>query len=80
MSKIITTQNLQGDRWQMKKILMEGDSAIIDGVEITYEEIKRAVIEQEKFNRLSDFLRNTLPNGEVVEWTLSISLTLMNYF
>ena len=51
----------------MKKILMEGDSAIIDGVEITYEEIKRAVIEQEKFNRLSDFLRNTLPNGEVVE-------------
>ena len=50
----------------MKKILLPCDSVIIDGVEITYNEIKRAVIEQEKFNRLSDFLRNTLP-GEVVE-------------
>ena len=51
----------------MKKYLMEGDSIVIDGIELTYKEIKHAVIEQEKFNRLSDFLRTTLPNGEVVE-------------
>ena len=50
----------------MKKYLMDGDSVIVDGVEITKEEIKRAVIEQEKFIRLSNFLRNTLPK-EVVE-------------
>ena len=39
----------------MKKILMKGDSAIIDGVEITYDEIKTALVEQHKFNQLSDF-------------------------
>ena len=51
----------------MRKILMPGDSAIIDGVEFTTEEIKQALVEQHKFHKLSDFLRNTLPNGEVVE-------------
>lgn len=50
----------------MKKILLDGDSIILDGVEISKEEIKRAIVEQEKFNRLSDFLRNTL-SREVVE-------------
>ena len=50
----------------MKKILMKGDSAIIDGVEITTEEIKQALVEQHKFNKLSDFLQATL-HGEVVE-------------
>ena len=39
---------------------------IIDGVENSKEEIKQALVEQHKFNKLSDFLRNTLP-GEVVE-------------
>ena len=51
----------------MKKILMNGDSAIIDGVEFTTEEIKRAIIEQEKYARLSNFLQTTLNSGEVVE-------------
>ena len=50
----------------MKKILMSGDSAIIDGVEFTTEEIKQAIIEQKKFVRLSNFLRDTL-SEEVVE-------------
>ena len=51
----------------MKKILLNGDSVIIDGTEFTTEEIKTAIIEQEKYTRLSNFLRTTLPNGEVVE-------------
>lgn len=51
----------------MKKILLPGDSVIIDGVEFTTEELKKALTEQYKFRRLSDFLQTTLPNGEVVE-------------
>ncbi len=43
----------------MRKMILESDSIVIDGVELTYDEIKRAVIEQEKFNRLSDFLQTT---------------------
>lgn len=50
----------------MKHYLMNGDSVIIDGKEFTKEEIKNALVEQYKFNKLSDFLRTTLP-GEVVE-------------
>lgn len=50
----------------MKKILLDGDSVIIDGKEFTTEEIKTALIEQEKFVRLSNFLQATLPQ-EVVE-------------
>ena len=49
----------------MKKILMNGDSAIIDGVEFTTEEIKKAIVEQEKYARLSNFLRTALPEGGV---------------
>lgn len=44
---------------EMRKMILESDSIVIDGVELTYDEIKRAVIEQEKFNRLSDFLQTT---------------------
>lgn len=51
----------------MKKILLNGDSAIIDGKEFTTEEIKHAIIEQEKYSRLSNFLRTTLPQEGVVE-------------
>ena len=50
----------------MKKTLLDGDSAIIDGKEFTTEELKKALVEQYKFRRLSDFLQTTLP-GEVVE-------------
>lgn len=51
----------------MKKILLNGDSVIIDGKEFTTEEIKTAIVEQHKFNKLSNFLRTTLPQEEVVE-------------
>ena len=50
----------------MRKILLDGDSVIIDGVEFTTEELKQALVEQHKFHKLSDFLQTTLP-GEVVE-------------
>ena len=46
----------------MKKILLPGDSVIIDGVEITTEEIKTAIVEQYKFQKLSDFLQTTFKN------------------
>ena len=51
----------------MKKIILNTGIVVIDGNEYTVDEIKTALVEQEKFNRLSDFLRNTLPNGEVIE-------------
>lgn len=47
----------------MKKILMPGDSIIIDGVELTTEEIKTALIDQCKYNKLSDFLQTTFEGG-----------------
>ena len=47
-------KNLQGDK--MKKMLVDGDSIIIDGVELTTEEIKKALVDQLKYRKLSDFL------------------------
>jgi hypothetical protein len=49
----------------MKKILMDGDVAIIDGVEFTTEEIKNAFVEQYKFHKLSDFIQTNFDNGGV---------------
>ena len=47
-------KNLQGDK--MKKMLVDGDSIIIDGVELTTEEIKNALVDQLRYRKLSDFL------------------------
>ena len=44
----------------MKKILMNGDSIVIDGIEFTVEEIKTALVEQHKFRKLSDFLETKM--------------------
>ena len=51
----------------MKKIILNTGIVVIDGNEYTVEEIKTALVEQYKFHQLSDFLRNTLNSGEVVE-------------
>ena len=40
----------------MKKMLVDGDSIIIDGVELTKEEIKKALVDQLKYRKLSDFI------------------------
>ena len=49
----------------MRKMLLDGDSVLIDGVEITKEEIKNALIDQLKYNKLSAFIETTFNNGEV---------------
>lgn len=49
----------------MQKYLLEGDSVIIDGKEITREEIKEALIDQCKYNIMSDYLRATFKEDGV---------------
>ena len=49
----------------MRKMLRPGDSVIIDGIEFTTEEIKNALIDQCKYNKLSDFLQTTFRKGGV---------------
>ena len=49
----------------MQKYLLEGDSVIIDGIEITREEIKEALIDQRRYNKMSDFLRTTFKEDGV---------------
>jgi len=51
----------------MKKMLRPGDSVIIDGIEFTTEEIKNALIDQCKYNKLSDFLQTTFEGGVTSE-------------
>lgn len=41
----------------MKKIIMESDSIIIDGVELSYNEIQELLIDRYKFRDISNFLR-----------------------
>ena len=50
----------------MRKMILESDSIVIDGVELTYEEIKSAVVEQHKFHKLSDFLETTFQKEGVL--------------
>ena len=57
-------KNLQGDK--MKKMLVDGDSIIIDGVELTTEEIKKALVDQLKYRKLSDFIETTFTEESVV--------------
>ena len=40
----------------MKKMLVDGDTIVIDGVELTTEEIKKALVDQLKYRKLSDFI------------------------
>lgn len=47
----------------MRKILLDGDSVIIDGIEFTTEELKQALVEQHKFHKLSDFLQVKFQGG-----------------
>ena len=46
----------------MKKILVDGDIAVIDGVEFTTEQIKNAFVDQLRYHKLSDFIQT---NGGV---------------
>lgn len=49
----------------MKKILLDGDSIVIDGVEITKEEIKKALVDQVRYRKLSDFVQTTFQEAGV---------------
>ena len=49
----------------MKKMLVDGDSIIIDGVELTTEEIKKALVDQLKYRKLSDFVQETFNEAGV---------------
>ena len=50
-----------GDK-KMKKILLDGDIAVIDGKEFTKEEVKNALMDQVRYHKLSDFVQETF-NG-----------------
>lgn len=49
----------------MKKIVMPDDILIIDGKEITYNELKQLVITDYKYSQLSAFLQDTFQSGGV---------------
>ena len=52
----------------MKKILMPGDSIILDGVEITAEELKTYLTERIIFKKQLDHVRS-IAQGGASEWT-----------
>ena len=41
----------------MRKMLLDGDIAVIDGEEYTLEELKEALLNQYRFNNITNFLR-----------------------
>ena len=50
----------------MKKILLPGDSIVIDDVELGYEEIKQLVITDYKYSQLSNFIQTTFAKKDGV--------------
>lgn len=49
----------------MKKIILECDSIVIDGIEITHNELKQYLTERVQYKKQLDFVR-TLAQGGVV--------------
>ena len=47
----------------MKKILMDGDSIIVDGLELSKEQIKEVLTENVVLKRQIDFVRTTFEVG-----------------
>ena len=43
----------------MKKMLVDGDTVLIDGKEFTKEELKEALVDQVRYHKLSDFVQTT---------------------
>lgn len=52
----------------MKKLLMDGDTVIIDGIELSKEKIKELLKTEYKYHNLSEFIRTTF-SEEASEWT-----------
>lgn len=50
----------------MKKMLVDGDTIVIDGKEFTKEEIKNALIDQLRYHKLSDFVQTTFQETDGV--------------
>ena len=46
-------------------MLLDGDTVLIDGKEFTKEELKEALVNQYRFNNLSNFLRTECQKGGV---------------
>ena len=47
----------------MKKILMDGDSIVVDGLELSKEQIKEVLTENVVLKRQIDFVRTTFEVG-----------------
>jgi len=47
----------------MKKILLDGDSIVLDGVEITTEELKTFLTERIAYKRQLEYVRNIAKGG-----------------
>lgn len=47
----------------MKKILMDGDSIVVDGLELSKEEIKNVLTENVVLKRQLNFVRTTFNDG-----------------
>ena len=58
-------KNLQGDK--MKKMLLDGDTILIDGKEFTKEELKEALVDQVRYHKLSNFVQTTFTEEGVVD-------------
>ena len=52
---------------EMRKMLLDGDSIVIDGVEFTTEEIKNALVDQVRYRKLSDFVQTTFTEAGVTD-------------
>lgn len=50
----------------MKKILLESDSIVIDGIELTYEQLKTVLTENVVLKRQINFVRTNFNNGGVI--------------
>ena len=50
----------------MKKILMDGDSIIVDGLELSKEQIKEVLTENVVLKRQINFVRTNFNNGGVI--------------
>lgn len=49
----------------MRKMVLEEDSIVIDGVELTYNEIREKIMDSYKYKKLSDFIQTTFKEDGV---------------
>lgn len=62
MQLLSNVKKSSGDK-KMKKILMDGDSIVVDGLELSKEEIKNVLTENVILKRQLNFVRTTFNDG-----------------